>query len=136
MNRNGARHAGDVLFLAGGADGHLLQVQHVAGAALFQNDVVIAQLAVAQVGPHQQALQGFFRWQRAIDAWRRDPFGQFGGQPNLPARDGGKGIQGRDQRLPGNRKRVVAHVAGRRLLGVGGEGGRCYAGHQDGGGQQ
>lgn len=57
-----ARHAGDVLFLAGGADGHLLQLQRAAGTAFFQDDAVVAQLAVAQVGPHQQALQGFFRW--------------------------------------------------------------------------
>ncbi|MNG00039.1 hypothetical protein D3C84_829610 [compost metagenome] len=61
VNGDGARHAFHALFLASGADGHLLQVDGAAGATLFQDDVVVAQFAIAQVGPHQQAIQGFFR---------------------------------------------------------------------------
>ncbi|MNK77411.1 hypothetical protein D3C87_970100 [compost metagenome] len=54
-------HAVHGLFLPRGADGHLLQVERAATTALFQHDAVVAHFAIAQVGPHQQALQGFLR---------------------------------------------------------------------------
>ena len=62
MDGNCAGHRVHVLLLASGADGDLLQGQGAGGAAaLFQHDIVAGQLAVAQVGADQQALQGFFR---------------------------------------------------------------------------
>ena len=137
LHADRGRHAVDALFLARGADGHLLQGEGAAGGAFFQDDVVRAQFAIAQVGPHQQAIQGFFRAQCAVHARRGDAFAEFSRQADLPASDGGEGIEGRHQRLLGNRKTVVAHVAAR-LLGCScGQHRRgLHASHQDGGSQQ
>ena len=133
VHGDSAWHAVHRLFLAGGADGHLIQIQCAAAAALLQHDVVVAQLAEAQVGPHQQTLQGFFRWQRAAHTRRRDALTQFCRQADLPAGHGGERVERRHQRLLTDRERVITHVA-RRLLG------RSHqwrvAGHEDGRGQQ
>ncbi|MNR13486.1 hypothetical protein D3C85_1298940 [compost metagenome] len=134
VDGDGAGHAVHVLLVTRGTDGHLLQVQGAGGGAAFEHDVVIAQFAVAQVGPHQQAIQGFFRRQRSAHARRRHAFSQLCRQAHLPASHGGKGVERRDQRLRRDGERVVAHIAAR-LLGAGGHDWRS-AGHQDGGGQQ
>ncbi|MNS58679.1 hypothetical protein D3C72_916060 [compost metagenome] len=135
VDGDGAGHAVHVLLVTRGTDGHLLQVQGAGGGAAFEHDVVVvAQFAVAQVGPHQQAIKGFFRRQRSAHARRRHAFSQLCRQAHLPASHGGKGVERRDQRLRRDGERVVAHIAAR-LLGAGGHDWRS-AGHQDGGGQQ
>ncbi|MNS33107.1 hypothetical protein D3C72_652120 [compost metagenome] len=133
LHGDGGRHAVDRLLLTGGADGHLIQIERAAGVALFQHDVVVADFAEAQVGPHQQALQGFFGWQRATHARRRHALTQFCRQADLPTGHGGEGIERRHQRLLADGERVIAHVA-RRLLG--GRHQRRSARHQDGRCQQ
>ncbi|MNO81311.1 hypothetical protein D3C76_725490 [compost metagenome] len=135
VDGDGAGDAVHVLLVTRGADRHLLQVQGAGIAAAFQHDVVAAQFSIAQVGPHQQAIQGLFRWQRATHARRAHALRQFGGKAHLPACHGGKGIECRDQRLWRNGERVIAHFA-RRLLGCSGGHDRRSTGHQDGGGQQ
>ena len=137
VHGHGARHAVDALLLARGADGHLLQGEGAAGRAFLQHDVVAAQFAIAQVGPHQQAIQGFFRGQCAAHAWRGHAFSQFCRQADLPAGDGGERIERRDQWLLGNGEAVVAHLAAW-LLGRGGghDRRRLGAGQQHGSGQQ
>jgi len=134
MHADGTRHAVHILRVTGCADGHLLQVEGAARCALFQHDVVIAQFAVAQVGPHQQPVQRFFWRQRAACARRRHALAQLCGQADLPAGHGGKGIERRDQRLLFDAEGVVA-LAARNRFGSGGGHGR-RAGQQDGGSQQ
>src|SRR5690606_17155639 len=45
LHRDRSRHTSHALFLASGADGHLLKVQGAAPGAFFQHDAVVAQLA-------------------------------------------------------------------------------------------
>ncbi|MNZ54070.1 hypothetical protein D3C78_719610 [compost metagenome] len=137
MHGDSGRHAVDTLLLARGADGHLLQGNGATEVALLQHDVVTAQLAIAQVGPHQQAIQGFFRCQCALNPRRGNTFGQLSRQADLPARDGGEGVEGRHQWLLGNGEAVVAHVAAGLLGRSGGhDRRRLRPGQQDSRGQQ
>ncbi len=137
VHGDGARHAAHVLLLTGGADGHLLQGEGAADGAFFQDDIVVAQFAVAQVGPHQQAIQGFLWAQRAVHARRGHALAQCRRQADLPTRHAGEVIQGGHQRLLGNGEGVIAHVAAR-LLGSRGGHDRCSVRtrQQNGGGQQ
>ena len=65
LHGHGAGHADDVLFLTRGADGHLLQGEGAAaGGTFFEDDVIAAQFAVAQVGADQQAVECLFWRQR------------------------------------------------------------------------
>lgn len=126
-------HAIHRLFLTRGADGHLIKVEGAAVVTLFQHHIVIAQLAEAQIGPHQQPLQRFLRRQRTAHARRRYALTQFRRQADLPTGHRGEGIERRHQRLLVDGERVITHVA-RRLLG--GSHQRCGAGHENGSGQQ
>ncbi|MNP24946.1 hypothetical protein D3C76_1177340 [compost metagenome] len=135
VDGDSAGHAAHVLLLTRGADGHLLQVERAGVNARLEDDVVAAQFAIVQVGPHQQALEGFFRCQRSAHARRLHALSQFGGKADLPAGHSGKGIERRHQRLRRNGECVIAHFA-RRLLGGSGGHDRCSTGHQNGGGQQ
>jgi len=133
MHADGVRYAVDVLLVTGGADGHLLQVEDTAASVLFQDDVAVAEFAVAQVGPHQQALQGFFRRQRTTHARGRHALAQLRRQADLPAGHGGEGIECRNQWLLFDAEAVVAVAAGGRF---GGGDRQRGTGQQEGGGQQ
>ncbi|MNQ75522.1 hypothetical protein D3C85_903220 [compost metagenome] len=97
VDRDRARYAVHILLVTRGADGHLLQVERAATTALFQNDAVVAQFAIAQVGPHQQAIQGFLRRQGTAYSRRGHTLCQLRRHADLPARHGGKGIECRHQ---------------------------------------
>ena len=134
VHADGARYAVHILFIASGADGHLLQGEGAAGATFFQHDVVGAQFAIAQVGPHQQPVQGFFRWQRAAHARGRYALAQFGRQAYLPAGHCGESVECRHQWLLFDAERVIGVAASGRFRGGGAHDGRTS--QQDRGGQQ
>ncbi|MNG97234.1 hypothetical protein D3C79_563410 [compost metagenome] len=60
---HGARHLADVLGIARGADGHLLQGDDIAARLAFEHHVGVADLAIAQAGALEQALERGVRWQ-------------------------------------------------------------------------
>ena len=138
MHGHGAGHADDVLRLARGADGHLLQGEGAAaGGAFFEDDVIAAQFAIAQIGADQQTVQGLFCWQRPAYTRGRNVLPQLCRQTDLPASDRRKVVERSHQRLLGNRKFIIAHSAafrwriGRSYCRNG-----MYASHQQGDGQQ
>ncbi len=103
----------------------------------FEHDVVVAQLAIAQVCANQQAIQGFFRGQGTAYSRRGNILSQFGWQADLPARHHGKGVKRGHQGLLGDCEFVIAHGAGSGLLITASHGRSClHTGQKHGDGQQ
>ncbi|MNG96928.1 hypothetical protein D3C79_560140 [compost metagenome] len=121
LHADSARHLADVLCAAGGADGHLLQGDHVACGLALQYHIAVADLAKTQPGTPQQALEGSIWRQRTLYAWRSHAVGQLGAEADLPAGDLAESIDGRNQRLLADAEAVVAHARAAGLGRLGGQ---------------
>ncbi len=115
MYADSARHRGDILCLACGADGDLIQRQDASGGgAFFQHDAVVAQIAVVQRASGEHPFQGLSSAQFAAGSWRDDVLGQARRHAYLPAGHAAELVQRRYQRLLTDRERVGASRACRR----------------------